>query len=319
MPQSTLRLLLLLLSGLMLLTACGGEAATPAPVQDTAPTAAQPTDDAAPASPAPTATPSPLPEPTEALAALVNGEAITLADFTAVLQREEARLAEGNVVPADRAAFEESVLNLMIDQLLIEQAAALQGLTVTEAELDAEIQLDLEVAGGEANWRAWLEQNFFTEAEYRESIRSALLTAKIRDQVTANVPTAVTQAHARHILVSTEAEANELYQLLLNGADFAQLAFEHSRDVTTRELGGDLGWFAADQLSVQVVTETVFALEPGQISEPVASRLGYHLIQTLEIVPDRPLDDVARAQLLGNTFDRWRQSLWEQADIQVFI
>jgi len=262
---------------------------------------------------------APPAEPTEALAALVNGEPITLAAFQGELRRQEARLADAGVIPADRAAFESSVLNSMIDQVLIEQAATVQGLTVTDEEVDTEIALNIELAGGEAAWQTWLEQNLFTPEEYRASIHSALLTAKIRDQVIATVPDAVEQVHARHILVSTQAEAQELYQQLLNGADFGELAFRYSLDVSTRELGGDLGWFAREQLTEPVVADTAFSLEPGQISEPVASRLGYHIIQTLERVDDRPLDESARAALFEMTFERWRQSLWEQATIERFI
>ncbi len=294
---------------LLALTACGGSG-NPDPVNAQAPT--------------PTSNPVAVestssPAPTEALAALVNGESITLAAFQSELRRQEARLADAGVAPADRAAFEASVLTMMIDQMLIEQAAAVQGLTVTDQEVEAEIALNIELAGGQTAWEQWLEQNMFTPEEYRSSIRSALLTAKIRDRVIATVPQAVEQVHARHILVSTEDEARQIHQQLLSGADFAELAFAHSRDVSTRELGGDLGWFAREQLTEQVVADTAFSLEPGQISEPVASRLGYHIVQTLERVPDRPLDEAARATLFEITFERWRQSLWERATIERFI
>jgi parvulin-like peptidyl-prolyl isomerase len=260
-----------------------------------------------------------LPTPTEVLAAIVNGQPITLAAFQGELRREEARLAEAGAVPADRSSFESSVLTLMIDQVLIEQAAAVQGVVVSEADVDAEIAANIELAGGETAWQTWLQQNLFTPEEYRSSIRSALITGRIRDQVIASVPEAVEQVHARHILVPTQAEADQIYQQLLSGADFGQLAFEHSRDVSTRELGGDLGWFVREQLIEPVVADTAFTLEIGQISQPVQSRLGYHIIQTLERVPDRPLDEVARASLFEITFERWRQSLWDQATIQRFV
>lgn len=268
---------------------------------------------------APPATAQPTPEPTEALAALVNGQPITLAVFQNELRREEARLAEAGVMPADRAVFERSVLNGLIDQQLIEQAARVQGLAVTQEELDAEVTLDIELAGGQAAWEAWLVQNDLTEQEYRTAMVSALLTAKIRDQVIASVPEQVEQAHARHILVSTQEEAQQIYEQLQAGAEFGDLAFQHSRDVSTREMGGDLGWFAREQLTEPVVADAVFSLEIGQVSQPVASSLGYHIIQTLERVEDRPLDDLARAMLFEMTFERWRQSLWDRATIERFV
>jgi foldase protein PrsA len=306
-PRTTrTHILIYLMLLLVALSACGGDTAAPIEQPSTENTAVP-------------ATPLPTIQPTEVLAAVVNGQSISLATLQNELRREEARLAEVGVVPADRASFEVSVLNTLIDQLLIEQAAIVQGLGVTEEEVDTEIALNIELAGSEEAWRTWLAENMMTPEEFRVSIRSALLTAKIRDLVIASVPEAVEQSLARHILVSTQAEAQELYQQLLNGADFGDLAFQHSRDVSTRDMGGDLGWFTREQLTEPVVADTAFSLEVGTFSEPVASRLGYHIIQTLDRVSDRPLDDLARASLFEMTFERWLQSLWDQAAIERFV
>lgn len=308
MPRkSTDLLLLLVLSATLILSGCGGDApAAPANTQNPVEVQSQ-------------ATEPPAVQPTEALAALVNGQPITLAAFQIELQRQEAQLASMGVVPADRGVFETSVLSGLIDQVLIEQAATIQGLAVTEDELSTELALDIETAGGEAVWRAWLAENGLTEEEYRASIRSALLTGKIRDLVIASVPDNVEQVHARHILVSTEAEAQAIYQQLQAGTEFGELALAHSLDVSTRDMGGDLGWFAREQLLEPVVAEVAFGLEPGQISAPFASSLGYHVVQTLERVADRPLDDSGRIILDGIIFDRWLQSLRDQATVQRFV
>ncbi len=308
MPRkSTDLLLVLVLSAMLILSGCAGDApAAPSNTQN-------------PVEVQPQATEPPTLQPTEALAALVNGQPITLAAFQIELQRQEAQLVSMGVVPADRGVFEASVLSGLIDQVLIEQAATIQGLAVTDDELSAELALDIETAGGEAVWRAWLAENGLTEEEYRASIRSALLTGKIRDLVIASVPDNVEQVHARHILVSTEAEAQAIYQQLQAGTEFGELALAHSLDVSTRDMGGDLGWFAREQLLEPVVAEVAFGLEPGQISAPFASSLGYHVVQTLERVADRPLDDSARTILDGIVFDRWLQSLRDQATVQRFV
>jgi hypothetical protein len=280
-------LLLLVLSATLILSGCGGDApAAPANTQNPVEVQSQ-------------ATEPPAVQPTEALAALVNGQPITLAAFQIELQRQEAQLASMGVVPADRGVFETSVLSGLIDQVLIEQAATIQGLAVTEDELSTELALDIETAGGEAGWRAWLAENGLTEEEYRASIRSALLTGKIRDLVIASVPDNVEQVHARHILVSTEAEAQAIYQQLQAGTEFGELALAHSLDVSTRDMGGDLGWFAREQLLEPVVAEVAFGLEPGQISAPFASSLGYHVVQTLERVADRPWTTVGVSFWMG--------------------
>lgn len=292
----------------LLMTGCGGEA-PPAPADNPA----------AATDALPEATQTPTAAPTEALAALVNGQPITLTQFRAEVDRQMAQLAMLGAMPADQNVFEASVLHNMIDQMLIEQAAHVQGLTVTDEEVETEINVDMELAGGQDAWLAWLAENALDPQQYRDSIRSMLLTTKIRDQVIAAVPDQVEQVHARHILVSTEAEAQQIVDQLAAGVDFGELAFNHSRDVSTRELGGDLGWFTREQLTEPMVAETAFALQPGEISGPVASGLGYHIIQTLERVPDRPLDEAAKATLYEATFDRWRQSLWDQAEIQRFV
>ena len=301
-----------LLIVLVLAAACGGDAP---PAEQDSPAQNEP----APTTVLPTATQD-VPTPTtEALAASVNGQPITLAAFQAEADRQEAQLAALGLMPADRSVFEASVLTAMIDQMLIEQAAEVQGITVTDDEVETEIALNIELAGGEDAWLAWLAENYLDRDSYRTSIRAALITTKIRDEVIAGVPDAVPQVHARHILVATEAEAQSLKEQLDAGADFAELAFTYSQDNSTRELGGDLGWFTREQLTQPTIAETAFTLQPGEISGPVASRLGYHLVQTLERVEDRPLDEAARATLFELTFERWRQSLWDRADVQRFI
>jgi hypothetical protein len=94
----------------------------------------------------------------------------------------------------------------------------------------------------------WLAENNYTQDEFRASLRAMLVTARVRDAVTKVLPATVRQVHARHILVSTEPEAKKTLERLQAGEDFAALARELSRDVTSAEQGGDLGWFTQDEL-----------------------------------------------------------------------
>ncbi len=86
------------------------------------------------------------------------------------------------------------------------------------------------------------------------------------------------EVRARHILVSTEAEAKEIEAELKKGADFATLAKEKSKDPSAKTDGGDLGWFTKDQL-VPEVAEVAFKLDKGQISDPIHTQFGWHIIQ----------------------------------------
>ncbi len=85
------------------------------------------------------------------------------------------------------------------------------------------------------------------------------------------------EVHARHILVETEADAKAIAEQLKKGADFAALAKEKSKDPGAAQ-GGDLGYFTKDQM-VPEFAEVAFKLDKGQISDPVKTEFGWHIIQ----------------------------------------
>jgi peptidyl-prolyl cis-trans isomerase C len=267
-----------------------------------------------------TATDVPVSGPTqEPLAALVNDKPITIADLDrTVNSRLEGIRVLGDPLPADTMAYRASVLDALIEQVLIEQAAAIQGVQVSDADVEAEVQANINIAGGMAKWQARLAADRMTEAEYRAALHSMLITQKMRDIVTASVPTTAEQIHARHILVASEATANEIEGKLKAGGDFAQLAAQYSLDMTTKQTGGDLGWFSRGQLLQKAVEDAAFSLAINEISAPVKSDLGYHIIQTLERVKDRPIDAETHYRLAEDAFERWIQSLKKNAHIVKF-
>jgi peptidyl-prolyl cis-trans isomerase C len=97
------------------------------------------------------------------------------------------------------------------------------------------------------------------------------------------------EVHARHILVESEDEAKAVREELQKGANFAELAKSKSKDPSAQAEGGDLGFFTKDQM-VPEFAEAAFKLEKGQISEPVKSSFGWHIIQ-VEEKRMRPLPD----------------------------
>ena len=90
----------------------------------------------------------------------------------------------------------------------------------------------------------------------------------------------MTQASARHILVDTEAKANELKASIENGADFAQVARENSSCPSSRQ-GGDLGTFGRGQM-VREFDEVVFSAPVGVVQGPVKTQFGYHLVEVTD-------------------------------------
>jgi thiol-disulfide isomerase/thioredoxin len=97
------------------------------------------------------------------------------------------------------------------------------------------------------------------------------------------------QIRAAHILVSSEDNANEILEELEQGADFEELARQESIDTGSAQAGGDLGFFAQEQM-VPEFGEAAFELDVGELSDVVESQFGFHIIKRL---PDQiPLEDV---------------------------
>lgn len=89
----------------------------------------------------------------------------------------------------------------------------------------------------------------------------------------------MTQASARHILVATESACNDLKAEIEGGADFAELARQHSSCPSGRD-GGNLGEFAPGQM-VPEFDRIVFSAAVGEVQGPVQTQFGYHLIEVL--------------------------------------
>jgi peptidyl-prolyl cis-trans isomerase C len=242
------------------------------------------------------------------LVARVNGTEITLPQF----ERELLRTQQVNT-GIDSMSQRLYVLETLVDQVLITQAAAEMNIIVSDAELNAEIQANVELAGGTDAWQAWLNINFYTEDEFRNTLRLTLITGRVRDTVTQDIQA----VHARHILVRTEAEANEILTRLQAGEDFATLAAQ-SLDVTSQNTGGDLDWFRRYELMEPSLEDIAFSLQPGQIAGPIPTRLGYHIIQTLEI-GERPIEAVDQAETTRIRFENWLNRRRDTATIERYI
>ncbi|MFA5040768.1 MAG: peptidylprolyl isomerase, partial [Bdellovibrionales bacterium] len=107
-----------------------------------------------------------------------------------------------------------------------------------------------------------------TEAKIKE--RYDLLSAKYKPQ---------DEVRARHILLKTEDDANAVIKQLKDGADFAKLAEEKSKDTGSVKQGGDLGYFVHDAM-VKTFADAAFNMKTGEISEkPVKTEFGYHVIK----------------------------------------
>lgn len=155
-----------------------------------------------------------------------------------------------------------------------------------------------------------------TKKQYDQLFRTELLRQKLFDEVTADVPREEEKVWARHILVPDEETAKSVIERLNNGEDFAALARELSSDTGSGANGGDLGWFGKGQM-VPEFEAAAFSLDVGQISEPVQSNFGWHIIQVLgrTTVPLTASEyDTARQ----TAFNDFLTSLRDEADLVTY-
>ncbi|MEW6676048.1 MAG: peptidylprolyl isomerase [Nitrospirota bacterium] len=101
--------------------------------------------------------------------------------------------------------------------------------------------------------------------------------------------TAVSQIRASHILVKTEEEAKKILGRLKKGENFAKIAKKISIDSGSAKNGGDLGFFSAGQMVPEFEAAAV-KLKPGEISEPVKTQFGYHIIKVTDKKPGQPVE-----------------------------
>ncbi len=155
-----------------------------------------------------------------------------------------------------------------------------------------------------------------TEAQVRDLYRTNILRQKLFDQITADVPHSEDEVWARHILVADEATANKVRQQLLSGGDFAKLAAQYSTDTGTKDKGGDLGWFPKGQM-VPEFEAAAFSLKVGEISQPVKSQYGYHIIQVLAHA-NVPMDPSVYSQAQQTAFNDWLKKLRDQYKVETY-
>ena len=266
------------------------------------------------------------PMSSEPLAVVINGASITLEEYERQVELYQAdMIAAGYVQDADtfegQAAIAQGrqwVLDLMIGQVLTEQAAADEGVVITDAEVEAAIDA-LRQDIGEDLLNEWLVQQGITLDEMRARLRGEMISTEMANRI-ADVAVPAVQEHiaARHILVATEAEARRILDQLNAGADFASMARTHSQDISTRDLGGDLGWFPRGVLTSKEVEVAAFALQPGQLSDVIASELGYHIVQVVERV-DQEISPENLHLLREQVAQAWLDELRSSADIHIFV
>lgn len=289
--------------------------------------------------------------------AVVNNEPITSTELQQYMVRAKRQVAKQGVqIPEDE--LRQQVLEQMILEKLQLQVAKRMGITVDDTAIDRTIE---DIARRNNMTLDALKQALaadgITFEQFREQIRREMTIARLRDRemegrVTvsdaevdhflANNPDVmrrieaeagnVTQTHVRHILVRTNQTTNDeaakakllaLRERIVNGVDFAELAKANSDDGSAFK-GGDLGWINPGD-TVPQFEEAMNRLAPGEISQPVKTPFGWHLIQVLERRPLTASEDyrrnyarqLLRRQKMEQAYNAWLQTIRAEAFVEI--
>lgn len=275
------------------------------------PEPAQPTQNA---QGAPAATDAQIPRAIGPIAQ-VNGEPISAEEFNA----EIAKIVQSGQIPAQLLGhLKDQLINKMVDKALVDSAVDAANITVDDERVSArilEIQLEFDAAQTRDNTQMGSLEDMITNLgidrdQFRDSVRESLAIEQLLLSRGMTYPSAAEirafydenpdafehpeQFHARHILIRVDQGADEAawqsarqraeeirQKATAPGADFAQIAYDFSEGPLGKQTGGSLGWFGRGQM-VPEFDRAVADLKKNEISQPVRTQFGWHIIQKLD-------------------------------------
>lgn len=258
----------------------------------------------------------------EGVLAVVNGKAIMQKDFDETLasykKMVETQYGEGawdTPMPNGKTFGDyykdEAIMENMILELLLIDAAEKDGFSMSDEELKKELDVYKGYFNTDEEYKTFLETNEMTEVYLTEAIKKEyIINQYLQKNIENAAPTDEElkkvyedtkmgqQVRASHILVNTEDEANTVKDRLNKGENFEDVAKEASID-GSKDNGGDLDFFSYGSM-VKEFSEAAFSMNVGDVSDPVKSQFGYHIIK----VTDKKTDDTV-------TFENSKDTLTE--------
>lgn len=251
------------------------------------------------------------------LAAQVNGQGIPLVLYQRQAAQAQAAFVQQGLDPKSQQgqdqikALQQQVLEQLISDVLVEQAAIKEGIKVGEYDVNARVQGLINDAGGRSKFDDYLKTNQLLLSDLCTQIRAQIFGDAMLARIAGGSSGQVEQVHAAQILLSNQKDAAQVLQLLKQGQDFAALAKQYSQDVATKDNGGDLGWFPRGVMDPQFEA-IAFQLQPGQTSDVVTTPFGFHIIKVIEKSAARDLPpellQMQRQQVFLNWLDQQRQA-----------
>jgi peptidyl-prolyl cis-trans isomerase C len=299
--------ILIIMAGLLLaLVGCNLAPANNQPV-DTLPAEPQPLQ--------PTDTPAPslTPTPEIAFAALVNGEGIRMTSYDASLLQFNQALEDFPDLLQPGQTAKDRVLQELINRILLAQAAREAGFT---ADLQMTVErLDklIKQAGSNEAFELWLTENGYTLETFSYELPLEIEAAWQRDQIAATVPDEVEQVQARQMLFYDPFLASRASDQLKAGFAFETIAANNDPNDL-----GYLDWFPPGVLLFPELEEAAFSLQPGQHSEVIETKAGYHILYVID-KGLHPLSNEIRLILEERAVGAWLEEQRSQANILILI
>ncbi len=233
--------------------------------------------------------------------------------------------------------LKENILEMLINEKIISNDMEKLNITVTDEEVNEIIKNNyINQLGGEEKYKEFLKNNGFTEDFFKKNIKKAIMYQKhkedflnktklsedeIKKYFEANKESLI-KVRISHILVKTEEEGKKVLGRLKNGEDFHSLAVTQSMDSKSAAQGGDLGYYTRGKMvkEFKELENAAFSLKVGEISEPIKTDLGYHII----LVEDRKdsykdlKDDTIKA-LKDEKYLNKISELRDKADIKTYL
>ena len=242
--------------------------------------------------------------------ATVGGTPITKASFTSLLSVACSRYkAQGQPCPKvgtpTYASLRDSAVTFLVQQAELQQEADKLGVPVTQKDLDQQVELRPNLLGQKLQNKVTSDVKVSDAAalKYYNANKTSFTTPKTRE--------------VRHILVNSKSLAATIETKLKNGASFAALAKQYSKDTGSAAHGGKLcvahgGTSGTCQQTVPPFDKAAFSLKTNEISQPVKSVYGYHIIQALG--PVKPAHtqtfEQVKSQIQGNLASQQKQTAW---------
>lgn len=279
----------------------------------------------------------------EGAVAKVNGDYITKEEFNSEFDLYR-KMVYGQMSDDDlnqdsgngktlRSNLASQVTDTLIMDKLIKAEFDKEKLEISEEARQEAMDNLYEQSGGEENFKTQLETMGMTMEEMEAIVEKTLVQNAVKDNFVEknkkndedvqayfeeNKESLITYDVA-HILVEGEDEAKEIKKELDGGADFATIAKEKSMDTGSAQNGGDLGEITMQTNFVQPFLDAIKEMKAGEVSDPVESDYGYHIIQVKEVKDSlEDHEETIQSTLLAPEVNAYMQGLYEKADIEIY-